>query len=248
MSPNHAHQNKAPSGNDRKAAATRVHICGCPRPLLRRGLEQIFEGTGFVLTEATTYGPPQLSSIEHPSPELFILNEKYYPMTIFELITELKTLNPESRLILLTDQLDADAVLTARNAGADGICLTSSRPEVLVHSMQLVMLGEVVVSSELILPALVAPASEPEASFKPDPVAEMPFGPAQKKLLSNRETQVLSWLKEGAPNKVIARELNVAEATIKVHVKAILKKIGVGNRAQAAIWAAYNMSLETAGP
>jgi two-component system nitrate/nitrite response regulator NarL len=248
MSPDHAHQNKAPSGNDQKVTVTRVHICGRPRPLLRRGLEQIFEGTGFVLSDATLYGPPQPTAFEHPSNELFIVDEKYCPMAIFELITGLKALNSEARLILLTDRLDADAVLAARNAGADGICLTSSSPEVLLHSMQLVMLGEVVVSSELILAALATPASELETSFERDPGIEAPFGPAPKKLLSNREEQVLSWLMEGAPNKVIARKLNVAEATVKVHVKAILKKIGVGNRAQAAIWAAHNMSLETAGP
>ncbi|MGO4385925.1 response regulator transcription factor [Microvirga sp. 2YAF29] len=111
--------------------------------------------------------------------------------------------------------------------------------------MQLVMLGEVVVSSELILKAIAAPVNEQETPPEADLDAEKIFGPAQKKLLSNRETQVLSWLTEGAPNKVIARNLNVAEATIKVHVKAILKKIGVGNRSQAAIWAAQNMELPT---
>ncbi|MET0529896.1 MAG: response regulator transcription factor [Microvirga sp.] len=258
MSPDRTHLNKALDnkvldnealgGNDQKAPVTTVHVCGHPRPLLRRGLEQIFEGTGFVLSEVPIYGPPQASAIEHPSPALFIVDEKYCPLAIFELITDVKELNSEARVILLADQLDAGAVLAARNAGADGICLTSSSPEVLLHSMQLVMLGEVVVSSELILAALAAPVSEAEAPPEVNLGIEPAFGPAPKQLLSNREAQVLSWLKEGAPNKVIARKLNVAEATIKVHVKAILKKIGVGNRAQAAIWAAHNMSLETAGP
>nr|WP_246215681.1 helix-turn-helix transcriptional regulator [Microvirga makkahensis] len=70
-------------------------------------------------------------------------------------------------------------------------------------------------------------------------------GPAPKKSLSAREIEVLAWLKEGAPNKTIARKLNLAETTVKVHVKAILRKIGVVNRAQAAIWAACHMPAET---
>ena len=49
---------------------------------------------------------------------------------------------------------------------------------------------------------------------------------------------------QGSPNKVIARELDVAEATVKVHVKAILRKIQVSNRTQAAIWATENMSAD----
>jgi two-component system nitrate/nitrite response regulator NarL len=59
--------------------------------------------------------------------------------------------------------------------------------------------------------------------------------------LSQREQEILRWLMEGAPNKVIARKLNVAEATVKVHIKAILRKIGAHNRTQAAMWATQQL-------
>ena len=55
--------------------------------------------------------------------------------------------------------------------------------------------------------------------------------------LSPREAQILSFITKGASNKAIARELNVAESTVKVHVKSVLRKIDVDNRTQAAIWA-----------
>jgi two-component system nitrate/nitrite response regulator NarL len=221
----------------------RVHICG--RPLLARGLEQIFEGTNFAVSESAHFGPSQPSS-EHPAPELFIVDGKFCPMEMVELISELKALNSQARLILLSDELDANAALAACNAGADGICLTNSSHEVLMRSIELVMLGEVVVSSELMLGMIATPESQPEPELEPS--IEAVFQPAPKRLLSNREVEVLTWLKEGAPNKVIARKLNVAEATVKVHVKAILKKIRVCNRAQAAIWAAHHLSLEAVGP
>jgi two-component system nitrate/nitrite response regulator NarL len=54
--------------------------------------------------------------------------------------------------------------------------------------------------------------------------------------LSSREAEILERLGAGAPNKVISRELSIAEATIKVHVKALMRKINVNNRTQAAVW------------
>jgi DNA-binding NarL/FixJ family response regulator len=55
--------------------------------------------------------------------------------------------------------------------------------------------------------------------------------------LSDREMQILGYLLNGAQNKQIARDLQISDGTVKVHLKAILKKIGVQNRTQAAIWA-----------
>lgn len=64
------------------------------------------------------------------------------------------------------------------------------------------------------------------------------------RMLSAREAEILHCLMEGAPNKTIARKLDVAEATVKVHVKAILRKIRVTNRTQAAMWAVTHFSNE----
>jgi two-component system nitrate/nitrite response regulator NarL len=61
--------------------------------------------------------------------------------------------------------------------------------------------------------------------------------------LSPRETSILQCLARGASNKLIARGIKISEATVKVHVKAILRKIGVANRTQAAIWAMTNVDL-----
>ena len=61
-------------------------------------------------------------------------------------------------------------------------------------------------------------------------------------MLSNREAEILHCLMQGAPNKIIARQLDVAEATVKVHVKAILRRISVANRTQAAMWAVEHLS------
>ena len=70
---------------------------------------------------------------------------------------------------------------------------------------------------------------------------EQPFSQAGS-ILSERETQILRGLIEGQSNKTIARTLDIMEATVKVHVKAILRKTGVQNRTQAAIWALGHLS------
>jgi two-component system nitrate/nitrite response regulator NarL len=60
--------------------------------------------------------------------------------------------------------------------------------------------------------------------------------------LSDRERQILSCLIHGQSNKVIARELDIAEATVKVHVKGLLRKLRAANRTQAAVWALKHRS------
>jgi two-component system nitrate/nitrite response regulator NarL len=64
--------------------------------------------------------------------------------------------------------------------------------------------------------------------------------------LSGRESQILHFLTKGASNKLIARDLGVAEATIKVHVKAILRKVRAANRTQAAMWAQQHLDCMAA--
>lgn len=74
------------------------------------------------------------------------------------------------------------------------------------------------------------------------PLAKSSLAPGGRRVrgLSEREEQVLRALVRGHSNKMIAREYTVTEATVKVHLKAILRKIGVANRTQAAIWALKN--------
>ncbi len=66
--------------------------------------------------------------------------------------------------------------------------------------------------------------------------------------LSPREAEILRSLMRGEPNKVIARKLDVTEATIKVHVKAILRKVGAANRTQAALWATEHLTTKGSKP
>jgi two-component system nitrate/nitrite response regulator NarL len=113
----------------------------------------------------------------------------------------------------------------------------SSR-EVLIKSLELVVLGQLVLPTELIT-SLLNRAEASDAQWpqgRPSDRRVVPEGQRTGRL-SAREAEILRHLMEGAANKVIARKLDVAEATVKVHIKAILRKVGAANRTQAAMWA-----------
>ncbi len=212
--------------------------------LLRVGLEQILDGTRFAVFDSTVNDASEPSAFADTASVLFIVDEKHRPNGLTELIAELKGRHSAGRVLVLADQFDRSAVMSARHAGADGFCLTTTNRDVLIHSIELVMLGEVVIPSELILAIMEDNGRDARSELRRG-MRESNGNAPQIHRLSSRETEILCWLKEGAPNKVIARKLNVAEATVKVHIKAILRKIGAGNRTQAAIWAADHLSAGT---
>jgi two-component system, NarL family, nitrate/nitrite response regulator NarL len=242
MSIDHSYSEQARSKVNAGTCVTRVSIHAST--LLRVGLAQVLDGTRFVVSDDALKDISQLSALTDTTSILFIVDEKHCANGLPELIAELKVRHPAARVVVLADRFDFSAVMSARHAGADGFCLTTASRDVLIHSLELVMLGEVVVPSELILAIMGDNVRDAESQLGRSMGRSNDIAP-QKHRLSSRETEILCWLKEGAPNKVIARKLNVAEATVKVHVKAILRKIGVGNRTQAAIWAADHLSAET---
>jgi len=102
------------------------------------------------------------------------------------------------------------------------------------------MLGETVLPTHLMTQLLdTAPVSAEEP--RDNAGIGLDLSDPRLRKLSTRESQILNCLTDGAPNKVIARKLDVAEATVKVHIKAILRKIGATNRTQAAMWATAHL-------
>jgi len=243
MSTEHADRDQERAAIDAGSCVTRVRICA--GTLVRVGLEQILDGTRFVVSDDAPQGIREPSDVADPTPLLFILEEKHRPNGTAESIRELKVRHPAARVVVLADRFDFSVVMAARHAGADGFCLTTTSPDALIHSLELVMLGEVVVPSELILSVMEDKTRETGSRLGRSMGNQNDMA-ARSRHLSSRETEILCWLMEGATNKVIARKLNVTEATVKVHVKAILRKIGVGNRTQAAIWAADHLPADTA--
>jgi two-component system nitrate/nitrite response regulator NarL len=146
---------------------------------------------------------------------------------------------------MLVDQYNPEQILAAFQAGADAYLNKSVSCEVLLKSLDLVMLGEAIFPAEALK---LLRSGAPHASAEGNSSAAVGPKDAESlsiKGLSGRETVILRCLMEGASNKLIARKFDITEATVKVHVKAILRKIQAKNRTQAAIWAASHLAANT---
>jgi two-component system, NarL family, nitrate/nitrite response regulator NarL len=136
---------------------------------------------------------------------------------------------PDLALVILADCTNQDDLNTALAAGVSGYLPKDISSAALQISLELILLGEQIVP----MPALLRTALS-----KPQPVMQQMS--ELRSPLSTREAQILACLEDGLANKRIARDLQMAEATVKVHIKAILRKIQVDNRTQAAVWSMNN--------
>jgi two-component system, NarL family, nitrate/nitrite response regulator NarL len=141
---------------------------------------------------------------------------------------EIQSWLPDAKVVFLADKLDVNRMSECFATGASGYLLENLSRDALLKSLTLVRTGEKVFPSELasIISDLAAsqrhPATDTE-SDNPD--------------LSGRELEILRSLVCGDANKVIAAKLDIAESTVKVHLKHILRKTHSFNRTQAALWA-----------
>ncbi|MGE0750989.1 MAG: LuxR C-terminal-related transcriptional regulator [Variibacter sp.] len=148
----------------------------------------------------------------------------------------------QSKVVVLADHLDAKLVRAAICAGAAAYLPRSVSTDALMQTLELVLEGEVLFPASVAREALLCKqtgsittnTSSPERTIADDRVSR----------LSSREVEILKRLVHGASNKQISRELNISDTTVKVHVKAVLRKLGLRNRTQAAVWGADNLSNE----
>ncbi|RPJ48546.1 MAG: DNA-binding response regulator [Betaproteobacteria bacterium] len=132
---------------------------------------------------------------------------------------------PGTRVLMLTVSEDADDLLDTLHAGAAGYLLKNIDAEYFVDAIRRAAAGDSVVSPEM--------TGKLVAGLKRGAAAPMP----EKDPLSAREREVLAALARGASNKELAREFDLAESTVKIHVQNILRKLKLNSRVQAAVYA-----------
>ena len=136
---------------------------------------------------------------------------------------ELRRRLPASRVIVLTSFADDERLLPAIQAGAAGYLLKNVAPQELARAVRAAHAGEALLDT-----AVAARLVEAIAT---------PAGEAPPERLTPREREVLALLGRGLSNKRIARELGVAEKTVKTHVSHLLAKLGAADRTEAAVYA-----------
>lgn len=164
------------------------------------------------------------------SPALLMLDFREDDVEDFDHVRRLRASSVNARIVILTNDVSTSKLTKALELGCDAYLLKDMSPEALIQSLTLTMLGEKVFPTNL-AQLLIEGRLGTHAS--PTPVVRA----AAAGGLSEREMQILRCLVNGDPNKVIANRLKITEATVKVHLKGLLRKISVSNRTQAAIWA-----------
>jgi two-component system nitrate/nitrite response regulator NarL len=205
--------------------------------LFREGLRRLFDNSHFqVIGEAggLREGLPAIEATGIP-PELILIDPVTGGEEEVEAMRALRAAYPQTRIVILTSDLCTRRLSAALGAGADGYLMKDLSCEALSQSLRLVMMGEKVFPTHL---------AELLVSGRTDDHG--PEVPARRKGLSQREMQILRCLLNGNSNKMIANHLSITEATVKVHLKSLLRKINASNRTQAAIWALNNGIAEPA--
>jgi two-component system nitrate/nitrite response regulator NarL len=200
-----------------------------PNPIYREGLVRILsEGGGMSCDGFAALEEIGVSAEANWEGAVFLIDLGQDCGVVTRGIAYLRKRFSESIVVVLSERYSHGHMLNALRAGACGYLMDHISCEALIKSVELISLGE------HMFPAQAVELLYREGSLEaPEKQAITPSPQA----LSSREVEVLRCLGQGKANKVIARERGISEATVKVHVKAILRKIQVKNRTEAALWA-----------
>jgi two-component system nitrate/nitrite response regulator NarL len=192
-------------------------------PLLRKGVSQLLElEDGLEVIGEAANGKDAVSMAQQLDPDLILLDLSMRGMDGIETLRAMRDAGVAAHIVVFTVSDDRTDVISALKSGADGYLLKDVEPEVLVESIHQACSGKMVLSEQLT--ELLA------SSFRQDSKHQ---GLAE---LTRRELQILKYISEGLSNKLIGRRLDIAESTVKVHVKHLLRKLGFRSRVEAAVW------------
>lgn len=200
-------------------------------PLFRQGLKDLIAMASdqLVLVGEADNGKDGLDLVRRLEPSVVLLDLHMKGMSGLDTLKEIKTHHPGITTIMITVSDDAENLTASLRAGADGYLLKDMAPEALLAGIiKTSETGAMALSDNLVNLLVV--------SLREDPLPKT----KEAANLTPQEANVLAHLKEGKSNKQIARDLHIAEGTVKIHVKRILKKIHVNSRTQAAVWAVGN--------
>jgi len=200
--------------------------------LFRIGLQELLERRGIEVVGAMGDTDEGLQRIADTQPDVVLLDMRMPQMTGIEVLKRLRSQRQMMPVAILTTSRDESDVVESLQNGAQGYLLKDMEPDELISALGDIMAGQTVVAQELTgVLARAVQGGEEEGK----PVSGSAFDE-----LTPREREILCHLAEGQSNKVIARNLGISDGTVKLHVKAILRKLGVHSRVEAAVMAVEN--------
>ncbi len=197
--------------------------------LFRVGLEGLLERRGIEVVGAVGSGREGLRLARDLQPDVVLLDLRMPEMHGLEILSKLREMAPELPIVMLTTSSAESDLVESLRSGARGYLLKDMEPDELVATLRDIVRGKTVIAPGL-TGVLAKVVKEGDSRREQD--AKSPFG-----RLTPRELEILCHLSEGQSNKMIARNLDISDGTVKLHVKAILRKLGVRSRVEAAVMA-----------
>jgi DNA-binding NarL/FixJ family response regulator len=190
-------------------------------PLVRSALTQLFEAVDDVtVVDSVADGQQAVAVALESSPDVILMDLEMPTLDGIEATRALRERNSDARVVILTTFSDRERILGAIDAGALGYLLKDAEHDEIIRGVRAAAIGD----------APLAPRAAREMLAQ-----RVPAGPRVP--LSARELEVLKLVAKGLPNKLIARELEISEKTVKAHLTSVFAQIGVTDRTQAALWA-----------
>jgi len=197
--------------------------------LFRVGLEGLLEQRGIEVVASVGDAYEGLRELKKLQPDILLLDVRMPGLNGLETVQLLSKSGLSTRIVMLTTSAEQQDLATALRNGASGYLLKDMAPDDLLLALRSIQAGKTVIAPELTgaLAKLVQSGDETDAAVE-DSLFEK---------LTPREREILCHLTEGQSNKVIARHLDISDGTVKLHVKAILRKLHVHSRVEAAVMA-----------
>jgi two-component system nitrate/nitrite response regulator NarL len=193
--------------------------------LFRVGLQGLLEHRGIEVVAAVGSGEEGLALAEDLRPDVILLDMRMPGLDGLGVLRQLRQSGLEMPIAMLTTSSNEHDLVDALRSGAQGYLIKDMEPDDLVVALRDIVVGKTVVAPDLapVLARIVQGENIP--AQETSPFSE----------LTPRESEILSLLAEGQSNKAIARNLGISDGTVKLHVKAILRKLGVHSRVEAAV-------------
>ena len=194
-------------------------------PLLRKGVSQLLELEDDI--EVVGEASDGINAVQQAlllDPDLILLDLSMKGMDGIETLEAMREADVSARIVVFTVSDDRSDVVAALKSGADGYLLKDTEPDELVNNIRSACSGKMVLSAQL--------AEVLAMSLREDDKSQG----RNLEALTRREQQILKYIAEGLSNKLIGRKLDIAEATVKVHVKHLMKKLNFRSRVEAAVW------------
>ena len=191
--------------------------------VVRSGLELLLgSADGIEVVGTADNGAEAVAQVGPTAPDVVLMDLSMPEMDGVEATRRITADHPDVRVLVLTSLGEQSKVRAAVEAGASGYLLKDSEPDALVNAVRAAGAGEVPLDPRVAGALLPGRAGTPVDR------------------LSAREREVLTLVGKGMANKQIARQLGIAEKTVKAHLTQVFRAIDVADRTQAALWAERN--------